>query len=213
MKFNAISVAVTGLLATGVLAHPKALPRSEVARRGTMSKRCEAHAASFNKKRYDQRISKRRAEAKRAENATYTITTEPPYYDVIQNDTCVLEPEVTWGPYVYPNSQTLRQDMSEDQPGVPLTLDVGVLDMATCEPLENVMVDFWHCNATGSYSSFTALSPNTPFLELLQSLNISADDCMCILLEVPPAGLSHVLGGGGRITTATRPCVSILILS
>lgn len=67
--------------------------------------------------------------------------------------------------------------MSEGQAGVPLTLDVGVLDMATCEPLENVLVDFWHCNATGSYSSFTALSPNTPFLELLQSLNISSDDC------------------------------------
>lgn len=31
-------------------------------------------------------------------------------------------------------------------------------------------------NATGSYSSFTALSPNTPFLELLQELNISASD-------------------------------------
>lgn len=63
--------------------------------------------------------------------------------------------------------------MSEDQPGVPLILDVGVLDMDTCEPLEGVMVDFWHCNATGSYSSFTHLSPNTPFADLLDSLNIS----------------------------------------
>lgn len=63
--------------------------------------------------------------------------------------------------------------MSEDQPGVPLTLDVGVLDMATCEPLEDVMVNFWHCNATGSYSSFTALSPNTKFVDLLEELNIT----------------------------------------
>lgn len=63
--------------------------------------------------------------------------------------------------------------MSEDQAGVPLTLDVGVLDMATCEPLEGVMVNFWHCNATGSYSSFTQLSPNTKFVDLLQELNIS----------------------------------------
>ncbi|KAG6364833.1 hypothetical protein INS49_006437 [Diaporthe citri] len=80
MKFNAFAAA--GPLATGVLAQPKALPRSEVARRGTMSKGCEANAANFNKKRYDQRISKRHAEAKRAENATYTITTEAPYYDL-----------------------------------------------------------------------------------------------------------------------------------
>lgn len=68
-----------------------------------LSKRCEAHAASYNKKRYDQRTSNMAME-KRAENASYTITTEAPYYDVIQNDTCVLSPEITWGPYVYPNS-------------------------------------------------------------------------------------------------------------
>lgn len=109
----------------------------------------------------------------RSGNTTYQITTEAPYYDVIQNDTCVLTPEVTQGPYVWPRSQTLRQDMSEDQPGVPLWLDVGVLDMATCEPLENALVSLWHCNATGSYSSFTGLSPNTPFVELLSQLNVT----------------------------------------
>lgn len=109
MKFNALATA--GLLSTLALAHPEILPREEIARRGLMSKRCEGAAANFNKKRYEQRTNKKRAaaEVKRAENATYTITTEAPYYDVIQNDTCVLTPEVTWGPYVYPNSQTLRQ--------------------------------------------------------------------------------------------------------
>ncbi|CAN8106505.1 unnamed protein product [Discula destructiva] len=184
MRTNAFTAATAaaGLLANAVLAHPEVLPRAEVARRGMMSKRCEPAAAAFNKKRYEKRNvnKKREAEAlmpaeRSTKNATYTITTEAPYYDVIQNDTCVLAPEVTWGPYVYPNSQTLRQDMSEDQAGVPLTLDVGVLDMATCEPLEGVMVNFWHCNATGSYSSFTGRNPNTPFLELLAGLNISAD--------------------------------------
>lgn len=45
--------------------------------------------------------------------------------------------------------------------------------MATCGPLENVLVDFWHCNATGKYSSFTERSADTPFIELLQSLNIT----------------------------------------
>lgn len=52
-------------------------------------------------------------------------------------------------------------------------MDIGVLDMATCEPLEGVLVSFWHCNATGSYSSFTALSPNTGFPTLLEELNIT----------------------------------------
>jgi protocatechuate 3,4-dioxygenase beta subunit len=63
--------------------------------------------------------------------------------------------------------------MTEGQSGIPFTLDVGVLDMATCEPLENVLLDFWHCNATGSYSSFTHLSPDTPFETLLQEMNIT----------------------------------------
>ncbi|KAJ5646537.1 hypothetical protein N7490_002909 [Penicillium lividum] len=107
------------------------------------------------------------------QNTNVQIQTEAPYYDVIQNDTCVLTPEVTEGPYVWPRSQTLRQDMTEDQPGVPLWLDVGVLDMNTCEPLEGVLVDFWHCNATGSYSSFTGLSPNTAFETLLDQLNVT----------------------------------------
>ena len=93
--------------------------------------------------------------------------------DTLQNDTCVLTPDVTPGPYVWPRSQTLRQDATEDQPGVPLWLDIGVLDMATCEPLEGVLVSFWHCNATGSYSSFTGLSPNIEFVTLLEDLNIT----------------------------------------
>jgi protocatechuate 3,4-dioxygenase beta subunit len=116
-------------------------------------------------------MRKRSQEAR--SNSTVQITTEAPYYEVLQNDTCVLTPEVTEGPYVWPRSQTLRQDMTESQSGVPLWLDVGVLDMATCEPLENALVDFWHCNATGSYSSFEALSPNTAFPVLLNELNIT----------------------------------------
>lgn len=91
----------------------------------------------------------------------------------VQNNTCVLTPEVTEGPYVWPRSQTLRMDMTEGEVGVPLTLDVGILDMATCEPLPDALVSFWHCNATGSYSSFTHLSPNTRFEELLNQLNIT----------------------------------------
>ncbi|KAJ5316068.1 Intradiol ring-cleavage dioxygenase [Penicillium atrosanguineum] len=104
------------------------------------------------------------------QNTTYLIHTETPFFSTTRNDTCGLTPEVTQGPY------TLRQDMTEDQVGVPLWLDIGVLDMATCEPLEDFLVDMWHCNATGSYSGFTGLSPNASFLELLRQLNINESD-------------------------------------
>lgn len=60
--------------------------------------------------------------------------------------------------------------------GIPFTLDIGILDMATCEPLENALVDLWHCNATGSYSSFTMRSPDTPFSVLLEQLNVTIVD-------------------------------------
>ncbi|RDW75531.1 intradiol ring-cleavage dioxygenase-2 [Coleophoma cylindrospora] len=163
-------------VASSVVAHPGPdvpLARSEIVRRNDLSKRCASAAASLNQKRYTKRQLNRREALEARANSTVTITTEAPYYQVIQNDTCVLTPEVTEGPYVWPRSQTLRQDMTEDQAGVPLWLDVGVLDMATCEPLEGVLVDFWHCNSTGSYSSFTGLSPNTPFPTLLSEMNIT----------------------------------------
>lgn len=72
----------------------------------------------MNQKRYEKRNFAKRAIEARA-NVTYQITTEAPYYEVIQNDTCVLTPEVTQGPYVWPRSQTLRQDMSEGESGIP----------------------------------------------------------------------------------------------
>lgn len=36
------------------------------------------------------------------------------------------------------------------------------MDISTCEPVENIMVEIWHCNSTGSYSYFTTSSLDTP---------------------------------------------------
>ncbi|KAI4592184.1 hypothetical protein KJ359_011422 [Pestalotiopsis sp. 9143b] len=170
---HALSVLAAGAaLLSGVVAHPHEMPAHEMTRRGGLSKRCESQVAALNKKRWEKRNA---ANMKRASsgNTTWSITTEAPYYDVLQNDTCILTEEVTAGPYVWPRSQTLRQDIREGQEGIPMILDIGVLDVETCEPLENVLVDIWHCNATGSYSSFTGLDPNTPFEELLEQLNVT----------------------------------------
>ncbi|KAG8710094.1 hypothetical protein FRC11_004883, partial [Ceratobasidium sp. 423] len=78
-----------------------------------------------------------------------------PTYSTIQNSACVTTPEVTEGPY-YVNNELLRQDIREDQEGVELTLDTGVMDATTCTPLEQALVEIWHCNSTGHYSGFTA---------------------------------------------------------
>ncbi|GAA5894783.1 intradiol ring-cleavage dioxygenase [Sporobolomyces salmoneus] len=79
----------------------------------------------------------------------------------IKNSTCVLTPTVTEGPY-YLNNELVRTDVAEEQPGVPLTLDIGLMDISTCEPIENIMVEIWHCNSTGSYSYFTTASLDQP---------------------------------------------------
>ncbi|KAF5380927.1 hypothetical protein D9615_004180, partial [Tricholomella constricta] len=49
--------------------------------------------------------------------------------------------------------QLLRQNVTEGQIGVSLTLDIGVLDVTTCKPLPNVMVEVWSTNALGKYGS------------------------------------------------------------
>lgn len=35
-------------------------------------------------------------------------------------------------------------------------LDTQVLDMATCDPVANAMIEIWHCNSTGVYSGIVA---------------------------------------------------------
>lgn len=173
----AVLLALGASLLSGVVAHPhhQDLSYAELTRRSDLSKRCEGAAAAMNRKRWAKRNAKRDL-ATRSANTTYTITAEAPYYDVLQNNTCILTEEVTTGPYIWPRSQTLRQDMTEGQEGVPLYLDIGVMDVNSCEPLPNVLVDVWHCNATGSYSSFTGLSPDTPFETLLEQLNATIGD-------------------------------------
>merc|ERR1711939_1040593 len=91
---------------------------------------------------------------------TSSIPTEQTTYDSLQNTTCVLAPDVTEGPY-YINDELVRTNVVEEQAGVPLTLDIGIIDIATCEPATNVYVEIWSCNATGSYSGFASENSGT----------------------------------------------------
>lgn len=170
---HAVTVLAAGAaLLSGALAHSSHESPTEIYRRSGLSKRCESSVAAMNKRRWEKRNAKRASDG----NVTWSITTEAPFYETIQNDTCILTEEVTTGPYIWPRSQTLRQDIREGEPGVPFILDIGVLDVETCEPLTDVLVDIWHCNSTGSYSSFTGLDPNTPFETLLAQLNATIGD-------------------------------------
>jgi len=69
----------------------------------------------------------------------------------IRNNTCVLAPEVTMGPYYEQAETTIRSNIAEYELGLLFLLNIGVIDVETCEPVPNVLVDIWHANATGYY--------------------------------------------------------------
>ena len=71
------------------------------------------------------------------------------------NNSCILTPETTEGPY-WVQGELIRSDVTEDQEGVPLHLDIQVIDVNTCEPVPEVYLELWHYNSTGVYSGFVA---------------------------------------------------------
>lgn len=73
------------------------------------------------------------------------------------NDTssCMLQPEVDPGLF-YENEEMIKFLLRESQPGFGMILDIQIVDSSTCEPIPGVLVDIWHCNATGVYSSVVA---------------------------------------------------------
>jgi protocatechuate 3,4-dioxygenase beta subunit len=68
-----------------------------------------------------------------------------------------LAPEMTEGPY-YLDLDLVRNDITEDREGVPLALNLVVIDMNSGAPLEGSAVDVWHCDAEGLYSGFVDAS-------------------------------------------------------
>ncbi|KAL8300865.1 hypothetical protein RB597_009394 [Gaeumannomyces tritici] len=64
---------------------------------------------------------------------------------------CVLDPEVTEGPF-WVQGELIREDIREKAPGVVLHLDVNVIDVSTCKPIPDVYVELWGCNSTGVYT-------------------------------------------------------------
>ena len=64
---------------------------------------------------------------------------------------CVLTPELTEGPY-YLDLDLMRRDITEGRPGLAYDLAVKVVDAESCEPIEDAIVDVWHCDAEGVYS-------------------------------------------------------------
>ncbi|KAK3386516.1 Intradiol ring-cleavage dioxygenase [Podospora didyma] len=71
------------------------------------------------------------------------------------NATCALVPETVIGPY-YVDGELIRTDITDGQTGVPVHLEVQLVDLDTCAGIPSLLIDVWHCNATGIYSGVSA---------------------------------------------------------
>ncbi len=78
----------------------------------------------------------------------------------IRNSTCVLTPQTTEGPYYHTEGHPLRSNIAENELGLLFMMNIGVIDVETCEPVPNILVDIWHANTTGYYAGHPTARPD-----------------------------------------------------
>lgn len=61
--------------------------------------------------------------------------------------------EMPQGPY-YREGMPVRSDIKEQTDGAKFVLKIRVVDISGGNPLSDVLVDIWHCDAQGRYSGF-----------------------------------------------------------
>jgi protocatechuate 3,4-dioxygenase beta subunit len=83
-----------------------------------------------------------------AADATGTATASEEYDSAA---TCGQTAELTEGPYYF-DANALRSDIREDRPGATLRLGIRVRSAGDCRPIQDAVVDIWHCDAVGTYS-------------------------------------------------------------
>lgn len=81
--------------------------------------------------------------------------------------TCILQPELTEGPY-YIDGEKVRRNITEGRPGARLMLRLTVVDASTCKPIKGAGVDIWHADAGGVYSGFGAGASSRTFMRGIQ---------------------------------------------
>ncbi|CBJ81066.1 putative exported protein [Xenorhabdus bovienii str. Jollieti] len=84
---------------------------------------------------------------------------QPEKGDGIGIGVCELTPEEMSGPY-FINNKLLRRNITEDEQGIPLLLTMKIIDSVTCKPLDDILIDIWHCNSMGKYSGWKYINPD-----------------------------------------------------
>jgi protocatechuate 3,4-dioxygenase beta subunit len=98
-----------------------------------------------------------------------------------------MTPELTEGPY-YIEDALLRDDITEGRPGIPLDLRMTVMDGTACEPVPDVAVDIWHCDAGGTYSGVSGGMGNddTTGETFLRGIQLTGTDGVAAIRTIYP---------------------------
>ncbi|KAJ5813739.1 uncharacterized protein N7503_000489 [Penicillium pulvis] len=166
MRFPILSAVTLASALSPAIAHPELVDHSKVLHHEAhkLSSRSTGACKAQIEARRQATFAKREAKARTRREArglegSHALSDQS-VFGTIPNTTCILAPETVWGPYGIDN-EIHRHDVREDQSGVNLYLDIGVIDVETCEPLPDAWLTIWACNATGSYSGFTGIDPDT----------------------------------------------------
>jgi protocatechuate 3,4-dioxygenase beta subunit len=74
-----------------------------------------------------------------------------PTSDALAASACTLTPEQEEGPFYVP-LERIRSNITGSRTGVPLNLQIALIDSSTCKPIKGAAVDIWQADATGHYS-------------------------------------------------------------
>ncbi|KAF9522955.1 Intradiol ring-cleavage dioxygenase [Crepidotus variabilis] len=140
-----------------VLAHPEPEPElsaTEVVKRELearnrewKTRNCQAEIRAFTANRMAKRETK--LEGRQAPSGT-EFTAAAHVTGIPDSATCIVAPEVTEGPY-YINNELVRQNLTETQGGTVIVLDIGVININTCQPISDAFVELW-AGITTNYS-------------------------------------------------------------
>ncbi|KAI1455748.1 aromatic compound dioxygenase [Annulohypoxylon moriforme] len=161
---------------TGCAPETASLKARSVARRAATAQALREKRGLTDKR---MRTKRDQADLEKYLNVTHDVS-ESGYsldtpLDVIfdSNATAALIPEVTIGPY-WVAGELIRADVTDNEPGVPLHLDLQFIDLNTCEAVPNMLIDIWHSNSTGTYSGIAMMGQaglNTTYCRGIQTTN------------------------------------------
>lgn len=90
------------------------------------------------------------------------------------------------------SGELVRKDITDGEPGVPLTFEVQLIDVNTCEPLPNIALEAWYCNSTGVYGGVSArgngntADPNIPYNTALRGIQFSDENGIATFDAIAP---------------------------